>query len=146
MFTAAQGGGWGYSNGSVEAVRFSVDQDIILGGYGLFGGRGSYNAEIKVSRPQAQVISSCLLTCIYPLQVFELGESPDPEDEGTLLASGEERGYRCDKTKTFRLLFEKPVLLKADWWYVAHVAVSSPSGASTDAGSSGMANITGPEK
>lgn len=44
----AQGGGWGYSHGSVEAFRLSPDQDILLGGFGLFGGRGNYSADIKV--------------------------------------------------------------------------------------------------
>ncbi len=45
---AAHGGGWGYSNSSVEAIRFSPDSDVLLGGYGLYGGRGKYNADIKV--------------------------------------------------------------------------------------------------
>ena len=35
----SHGGGWGYSGHSIEAVRFSVDTDILLGGFGLFGGR-----------------------------------------------------------------------------------------------------------
>lgn len=43
------GGGWGYSGQSVEAIRFSCDTDIILGGFGLFGGRGEYSAKIKVT-------------------------------------------------------------------------------------------------
>lgn len=34
------GGGWGYSGHSIEAIRFMVDTDILLGGFGLFGGRG----------------------------------------------------------------------------------------------------------
>lgn len=42
------GGGWGYSGHSVEAVRFMCDTDVLLGGYGLFGGRGEYVAKIKV--------------------------------------------------------------------------------------------------
>ena len=42
------GGGWGYSASSVEAVRFSPDTDVLLGGFGLYGGRGTYNADIKV--------------------------------------------------------------------------------------------------
>lgn len=46
----AHGGGWGYSNSSIEAIRFSPDSDILLGGYGLYGGRGTYNVEIKVLR------------------------------------------------------------------------------------------------
>lgn len=45
------GGGWGYSAHSVEAIRFSADTDILLGGLGLFGGRGEYTAKIKVSSP-----------------------------------------------------------------------------------------------
>ena len=42
------GGGWGYSVHSVEAVRFMSDTDILIGGYGLFGGRGEYLGKIKV--------------------------------------------------------------------------------------------------
>lgn len=42
------GGGWGYSGHSIEAIRFMPDTDILLGGYGLFGGRGEYTAKIKV--------------------------------------------------------------------------------------------------
>lgn len=53
---AGHGGGWGYSAHSVEAIRFCADADILLGGLGLFGGRGEYTAKIKVS------IS---LTCFY---------------------------------------------------------------------------------
>ena len=48
LLPAAHGGGWGYSASSVEAVRLSPDTDILLGGFGLYGGRGTYNAEIKV--------------------------------------------------------------------------------------------------
>lgn len=45
------GGGWGYSAHSVEAIRFCADADILLGGLGLFGGRGEYTAKIKVTNP-----------------------------------------------------------------------------------------------
>ena len=48
LCSSGYGGGWGYSGHSVEALRFSVDADIVLGGLGLFGGRGEYNAKIKV--------------------------------------------------------------------------------------------------
>ncbi len=44
----AHSGGWGYSASSVEAIRFSSDTDVVIGGFGLYGGRGTYNAEIKV--------------------------------------------------------------------------------------------------
>lgn len=49
FFCAGHGGGWGYSAHSVEAIRFCADTDILLGGLGLFGGRGEYTAKIKVS-------------------------------------------------------------------------------------------------
>uniref|UniRef100_A0A8C2BF53 RCR-type E3 ubiquitin transferase n=1 Tax=Cyprinus carpio TaxID=7962 RepID=A0A8C2BF53_CYPCA len=44
----SHGGGWGYSAHSVEAIRFCADADILLGGLGLFGGRGEYTAKIKL--------------------------------------------------------------------------------------------------
>ena len=50
LIVAAHGGGWGYSASSVEAVRFSPDTEVLLGGFGLYGGRGTYNAEIKVKK------------------------------------------------------------------------------------------------
>jgi len=110
----------------VEAIRFTSDTDILLGGFGLYGGRGTYNAEIKV---------------------FDLGESGgDSEPEGTLLASQTEMGYSCERQQTYRVMFDKPVLLVADHWYVAYAAVSSPSGASSDAGSSGQSELQGPDK
>ena len=45
-----------------------------------------------------------------------------------------------------RLLFEKPVLLTAGHWYTAVALVASPSGASSDAGSSGQREMVGPER
>lgn len=48
LYVLGHGGGWGYSAHSVEAIRFSADTDILLGGLGLFGGRGEYTAKIKV--------------------------------------------------------------------------------------------------
>lgn len=44
----SHGGGWGYSGHSIEAIRFMADTDILLGGFGLFGGRGEYTGKIKV--------------------------------------------------------------------------------------------------
>ena len=48
------GGGWGYSGHSVEALRFCADADVLLGGLGLFGGRGEYNAKIKVLKQRVK--------------------------------------------------------------------------------------------
>lgn len=43
------GGGWGYTCHSVEAIQVCVSTDVLLGGLGLFGGRGQYSAKVKVS-------------------------------------------------------------------------------------------------
>ena len=48
MIVLGQGGGWGYSGLSAEAIRFMADSDILLAGFGLFGGRGKYFGKIKV--------------------------------------------------------------------------------------------------
>lgn len=45
---SGHGGGWGYSGHSIEAIRFMADTDVLLGGFGLFGGRGEYTAKLKV--------------------------------------------------------------------------------------------------
>ena len=45
---SGHGGGWGYSGYSIEAVRFMCDTDVLVGGFGLFGGRGEYMGKIKV--------------------------------------------------------------------------------------------------
>jgi len=50
IFFLDHGGGWGYSGPSAEAIRFMADTDILLGGFGLFGGRGEYFGKIKVRR------------------------------------------------------------------------------------------------
>lgn len=48
LMYSGHGGGWGYSGHSVESIRFMCDTDILLGGFGLFGGRGEYFGRIKV--------------------------------------------------------------------------------------------------
>lgn len=42
---------WTYNtHNAVEAIRVSCDTDVLLGGVGLYGGRGHYHAKIKVTR------------------------------------------------------------------------------------------------
>ncbi len=79
--------------------------------------------------------------------MYDIGENGgEVETEGTLLASHQEVGYTCEKQQTFRVLFDKCVLLTANHWYVAYAGISSPSGASSDAGSSGQNLFQGPDK
>lgn len=49
VLSAGYGGGWGYSGHSIEAIRFMADTDVLLAGFGLFGGRGEYTGKIRVS-------------------------------------------------------------------------------------------------
>ncbi|XP_013400127.1 E3 ubiquitin-protein ligase MYCBP2 [Lingula anatina] len=114
----SHGGGWGYSGHSIEAVRFMADSDILLGGLGLFGGRGEYFGKIKL---------------------YELGpEGGDNESGGELLTETEEVAYECGPREKHPLLFEDPVPLQANHWYVAWARISGPS---SDCGSSGQATV-----
>ncbi|XP_070552183.1 E3 ubiquitin-protein ligase MYCBP2-like isoform X2 [Ptychodera flava] len=113
------GGGWGYSGHSVEAIRFSVDTDILLGGFGLFGGRGEYTAKIKV---------------------YDLGpEGGEHETDGELLAESDDVSYECGSREKYAILFDEPLTLTAHCWYVAWARVSGPS---SDCGSSGQVSLT----
>lgn len=88
------GGGWGYSGHSVEAIRFMADTDILLGGYGLFGGRGEYTAKLKL---------------------FDIGvEGGEQENDGELLVETEEIPYECGPRQKFPLLFDEPVQLQVN--------------------------------
>ncbi|XP_023654220.2 E3 ubiquitin-protein ligase MYCBP2 isoform X4 [Paramormyrops kingsleyae] len=115
----SHGGGWGYSAHSVEAIRFCADADILLGGLGLFGGRGEYTAKIKL---------------------FELGpDGGDHETDGDLLAETDVLAYDCAAREKYAMMFDEPVLLQMGWWYVAWARVSGPS---SDCGSHGQVTIT----
>ncbi|XP_050038840.1 E3 ubiquitin-protein ligase MYCBP2 [Dermacentor andersoni] len=115
----SHGGGWGYSGHSVEAIRVMADTDILLGGVGLFGGRGEYTALIRV---------------------FDIGtDGGDQETDGEMLTETEEMPYECSARHKYPILFEEPVLLQANRWYVVWAHVSGPS---SDCGSSGQSVIT----
>ena len=50
IYIAAAGAGWGYKdNVSVESISFSVDKEILVGGIGLYGGRGEYEACVTIA-------------------------------------------------------------------------------------------------
>lgn len=86
------GGGWGYSGHSVEAIRFMADTDILLGGFGLFGGRGEYTAKIKL---------------------LDIGtEGGEQENDGEILIETEEIPYECGPRQKFPILFDEPVHLQ----------------------------------
>ncbi|XP_065845558.1 E3 ubiquitin-protein ligase MYCBP2-like isoform X3 [Oscarella lobularis] len=112
------GGGWGYSGHSVEAIRFSCDQDVLLCGFGIFGGRGDYKGNVKI---------------------FDVGENSENEPDGELLAEVDEKGYDCPAREYYAFLFDEPVQIAANNWYVAWARISGPS---SDCGSSGQTKVT----
>ncbi|XP_017786826.1 PREDICTED: E3 ubiquitin-protein ligase MYCBP2-like isoform X2 [Nicrophorus vespilloides] len=115
----SHGGGWGYSAHSIEAIRFMADTDILLGGFGLFGGRGEYTGKLKL---------------------LDIGpDGGEQEGDGDLLAETEEVPYECGPRQKFPMLFEEPVQLQAHRWYVAWCRISGPS---SDCGSSGQTMVT----
>ncbi|XP_050683096.1 E3 ubiquitin-protein ligase MYCBP2 [Leptidea sinapis] len=115
----SQGGGWGYTDNSVEAIRFMCDTDILLGGYALYGGRGDYTAKLKL---------------------FDLGpEGGDQECEGELIAETGVIHYECAPREKYPILFPTPIALAAQRWFVALVSIRGPS---SDCGSSGRVSVT----
>lgn len=115
----SHGGGWGYSGHSIEAVRFSCDADVLLGGFGLFGGRGEYVGKIRL---------------------FDIGtDGGEQETDGELVGESEEVTYECGARHKYPLMFEEPVALQSGRWYVAWARVSGPS---SDCGSSGQTQVT----
>ncbi|KAJ8737325.1 hypothetical protein PYW07_000596 [Mythimna separata] len=118
----SNGGGWGYSGHSVEAIRFMCDTDILLGGIGLYGGRGDYTAKVKV---------------------YDIGtEGGDQEGDGELITESDEIVYECPPRDRFPVMFDNPVPLAANRWYVAWACISGPS---SDCGSSGQAMVINDE-
>ena len=118
LISAGHGGGWGYSGHSVEAIRFTSDTDILLGGFSLFGGRGEYMGKIKV---------------------FDLGMvGGEQEGDGELLAETDEVVYECGARQRYPVLFSQPVPLQASRWYLAWARVNGPS---SDCGSGGQSII-----
>eukprot|EP00094_Tigriopus_californicus_P010528 TCALIF_10156-PA protein Name:"Similar to MYCBP2 E3 ubiquitin-protein ligase MYCBP2 (Homo sapiens)" AED:0.02 eAED:0.04 QI:14/0.77/0.5/1/0.88/0.8/10/0/4914 len=119
----SHGGGWGYSGHSIEAIRFMADTDILIGGYGLFGGRGEYIGKIKL---------------------FDIGmEGGELETDGELIGETEEITYECGSRQKYPILFDEPIPIQAGRWYIAWARVSGPS---SDCGSLGQSQITTEEQ
>ncbi|XP_022651457.1 E3 ubiquitin-protein ligase rpm-1-like isoform X3 [Varroa destructor] len=112
------GGGWGYSGQSIEAIRFMCDADIILGGVGLFGGRGEYTAKLRV---------------------LDLGEDGgDQEGDGELLVDLDDQAYECPARQKHPLLLDVPIACQAHRWYLVWARIAGPS---SDCGSMGQAMV-----
>lgn len=113
------GGGWGYSGHSVEAIRFSADTDIVICGFGMFGGRGEYSCKLKL---------------------FDLGgDGGGYEKEGILISETKEVPYECGARSKHHILLPKPVSAVAGRWYLVWARIAGPS---SDCGSCGQASVT----
>ncbi|CAK9251744.1 unnamed protein product [Sphagnum jensenii] len=109
---------WGFSSHSIEAIRFMADNDILLGGFGLFGGRGEYTAKLKL---------------------FDIGmDGGEQEGDGEILAETEEIPFECAARQKYPILFDEPIPIQANRWYVAWARISGPS---SDCGSSGQSVV-----
>ncbi|XP_054162987.1 E3 ubiquitin-protein ligase MYCBP2-like [Oppia nitens] len=95
-----------------------ADTDILLGGFGLFGGRGEYTAKLKL---------------------FDIGpDGGEQEGDGEILTETDEISFECAARQKYPILFEEPLPLQANKWYVAWARISGPS---SDCGSSGQSVV-----
>ncbi|XP_058468268.1 E3 ubiquitin-protein ligase highwire isoform X2 [Malaya genurostris] len=113
------GGGWGYSSYSVEAIRFMSDTDVIVGGFGMYGGRGEYTCKLKL---------------------YDLGyDGGTSEKDGVIISEVEEVPFECPSKCKFNITLPQPITISAERWYLVLAKISGPS---SDCGSSGQSSIT----
>ncbi|KAL9885814.1 MYC binding protein highwire isoform 2-T2 [Glossina fuscipes fuscipes] len=113
------GGGWGYSGHSVEAIRFSADTDVIIYGFGMFGGRGEYTCKLKL---------------------YDLGlDGGGYEKEGTLISETKEVPFECPARSKYHILLPKPINATVGRWYLVWTRIVGPS---SDCGSCGQGTVT----
>ncbi|XP_058840925.1 E3 ubiquitin-protein ligase highwire [Topomyia yanbarensis] len=113
------GGGWGYSSYSVEAIRFMSDTDVIVAGFGMYGGRGEYTCKLKL---------------------FDLGyDGGTNEKDGVLISEVEEVSFECPSKCKYNITLPSPVSISAERWYLVLAKISGPS---SDCGSSGQSSIS----
>ena len=95
-----------------------ADNDVLLGGFGLFGGRGEYTAKLKL---------------------FDIGpDGGEQESDGEILSETDEIPFECAARQKYPILFDEPIPLQANRWYVAWARISGPS---SDCGSSGQSVV-----
>ena len=74
------------------------DTNLMIGGFGLFGGRSENIAKIKL---------------------FDIGIQFHEKNigDGELLAACDDITYKCKKGRIFPILFKVPVIIKSGRWY-----------------------------
>ena len=72
--------------------------------------------------------------------MYDIGnDGGDLEHDGDLLAETDVIPYECGSRQKYSILFEDPVPLQANRWYVAWARVTGPS---SDCGSGGQGTVT----
>lgn len=73
-------------------------------------------------------------------QLLDIGmEGGEQESDGEVIAETEDVPYDCGPRQKYPMMFEEPVLLQANRWYVAWARISGPS---SDCGSNGQVLVT----
>ncbi|CAG0913072.1 unnamed protein product [Notodromas monacha] len=98
-----QESGWGYSDNSVEAVRFMCETVISFYGVALYGAAGCY---------------------LVKMRLYDIGYD-DSEYEGHIVAETEENMYENDCK--LHVFFREPVVLMSQRWYVVWIRISGPT-------------------
>ena len=96
-----------FSRDCICAIRFSSDTNLMIGGFGLFGGRRENIAKIKL---------------------FDIGSSQFDEKnigDGELLAASDDITYKCKKGRIFPILFKVPVIIKSGRWYEFFLSIQN---------------------
>lgn len=113
------GGSWGYSGNSLEAIKFMCDTDVLVGGFGMYGGRGEYTCKLKL---------------------YDLGaDGGNIEKDGVVISETEEVTYECAARKKHPIMLPKPTAIFAGKWYLVTARISGPS---SDCGSTGCPTVT----
>lgn len=95
------------------------DTDVLVGGFGMFGGRGEYTCKAK----------------LYDLGVDGGGF----EKDGVLIGETEEVTFECAARNKQNIMLPKPTAVFAGKWYLVTARMSGPS---SDCGSSGQSTVT----
>ncbi|KRZ20205.1 E3 ubiquitin-protein ligase rpm-1 [Trichinella pseudospiralis] len=124
------GGGWGYSNQSLDAISYRTDRDVLVHGVGVFGGRGRYNAQLKLVQQQQQQQQQ--------QKAADRQLQDDDEFDYLTLAESETRQFHCSQQQQFQLYFDRPVLCRRQLWYTVCLKIDGPS---SDCGANGRSFV-----
>ena len=96
-------GTWFHNSGSIDAIQFMTDRDVIIGGFSLFGNPNGCSGKIKL---------------------FEIGIGSH-EDNVKPLAESDEITYACEPKNTIPILFREPLKIKGHRWCVTTITTTA---------------------